>query len=62
MEQTPQDRVDESVAMELYWEELKSNAAAGDPEAVAKLAQIREDASKGAKEGWAKKKAEEAAE
>ncbi len=54
--------MDESVAMELYWEELKSNAAAGDPEAVAKLAQIREDASKGAKEGWAKKKAEEAAE
>ena len=61
-EQTEKDRHDESVAMKHYWEELKANAAKGDPAAVAKLEEIREAASKGSKEGWAKKKAEEAAE
>lgn len=59
-EQDAKDRADESAAMKLWWEKLKDDAAAGDADAVAKLAQIREDASKGSKEGWAKKKAEEA--
>ena len=59
-EQDAQDRLDESVAMKLWWEELKADADAGNPDAVAKLAEIRERASEGSKEGWAKKKAEEA--
>ena len=46
--------------MKLWWEELKADADAGNPDAVAKLAEIRERASEGSKEGWAKKKAEEA--
>lgn len=54
-EQDAQDRLDESVAMKLWWEELKADAAAGDADAVAKLAEIRERASEGSKEGWAKK-------
>ncbi len=58
-EQDAKDRLDESVAMKHYWEELKAKVAAGDPAAIAKLDEIREAASKGSKEGWAKKKAEE---
>ncbi len=61
-EQDAQDRHDESVALKAWWENLKAAAADGDADAVAKLAEIREHASEGAKEGWAKKKAEEAAE
>ena len=55
-EQDAKDRADESEAMKAFWEKLKADAAAGDPTAVAKLAEIRE---RGSKEGWAKKKAEE---
>ena len=41
--------------MKMYWEDLKAKAAAGDKAAEAKLAEIRERASEGAKEGWARK-------
>ena len=59
-EQTAKDRLDESEGAKAWWADLKAAAAAGDPVAVAKLAEISADASIGAAEGWAKKKAEEA--
>lgn len=62
MTQDAQDRKDESVGAKEGWADLEAAAAAGDPEAVARLAKDEEDMSEGAKEGWAEKKAEEAAE